>query len=172
MTPLPPPLLNLPKTKTRGRARARGRVKARVRANSRETRLINQSGGIGHIPSSTGVRFNFARHGTCDTDNCAFQHVSAGQLRKALGGGGARPGDGSSTDKQSAKNVDRGQSQGAGSTKSKGKGQAKGKSDAATSKEGDGKYDMKASPAAVRSAAAAKSDSRGKSRGKQPKKDN
>ena len=86
--------------------------------------------GVGHIPSTSGICFNYARLGKCEKDNCTFHYVSAGQLRKALGGD-AGQGSGQAAERQRSKGSERGQSQGG---QNKGKGRGKSKSDAVPSR--------------------------------------
>ena len=130
------------KDKGKGEGKGRGKGKGKGGAS-------DKSNGVGHIPIATGIRSNYARLGKCEKDDCAFQHPSAGQLRKALGGE-TRQSSGSAVDRQQSKSAGRGQSQGAGNHKSKGKGKVKHKSDAAPSKEVEGKIDTQALPAVVR----------------------
>ena len=68
------------KDKGQGKGKGKGKGKGNGQGDASD-----RSGGIGHIPSSTGVCVNFARHGKCDKDNCSFQRVS-GAVAERVGG--------------------------------------------------------------------------------------
>ena len=123
------------KGKTKGKGKEKGKGKA-----------PDEGKGVGYIPSTSGICFSFARLGICDKDGCTFQHVSGGQLRKALGGNAGQIPKQTAT-RQQSKGSERGASQG---KKGKGKGKGKGKPDALPSKEDDGKIHLNALPSAVR----------------------
>ena len=95
--------------------------------------------------------FTFARFSKCDKDACTFQHVSSGQLKKALCTGSGME-SGTHHERHYPKGADRSSSEGAGKGKDKrkGKGKSKVKSDAAPSNEDGGKVDLKALPVEVR----------------------
>ena len=68
------------KGKGEGKGKGKGNNTSKEKGGGQD-----RSASTGRIPASSGVCFRFARSGKYEKDNCTFQHVSAGQLRKALG---------------------------------------------------------------------------------------
>ncbi|MFM7981591.1 MAG: hypothetical protein ACKPKO_19965, partial [Candidatus Fonsibacter sp.] len=64
--------------------KGKGKGKPKREGQGQTSGSKERSSSVGHIPSSSGVCFMFARSGKCDNDNCTYQHVSSDQLKKVM----------------------------------------------------------------------------------------